>query len=156
MGDIENKVINIGRIVGGDGDGKPGRDGFSPITKLEDIGDSVRFTVTDATHSDSVEIAKGKNGEDGAPGAKGDKGDKGDKGENGDKGEKGGDGFSPVVTVDTDGRKCIIHIQNKDSEQTTVIPIYETPDFDAVTIIDPAHDSMRESDTAPAKEEQNG
>ena len=129
MGDIENKVINIGRIVGGDGTGK---DGFSPITKLEDLGDSVRFTVTDATHSDSVEIAKGKNG------------------------EKGEDGFSPVVTVDTDGKKCIIHVQNKDSEQTTVIPIYETPDFDPVTIIDPAHDSMRESDTVAIKEEQNG
>ena len=165
MSDIENKVINIGRIVGGDGDGKPGRDGFSPITKLEDLGDSVRFTVTDATHSDSVEIAKGKNGEDGAPGAKGDKGDKGDKGENGDKGDKGDkgekgengeDGFSPVVTVDTDGRKCIIHVQNKDSEQTTVIPIYETPDFDAVTIIDPSHDSMSGGDTATNKEKQNG
>lgn len=129
MSDIENKVINIGRIIGGDGDGKPGRDGFSPITKLEDLGDSVRFTVTDATHSDSVEIAKGKNGED---------------------------GFSPVVSVDTDGRKCIIHVQNKDSEQTTVIPIYETPDFDKVEIIDPTHDSMRESDTVPIKEEQNG
>lgn len=133
MGDIENKVINIGRIVGGEGDGKPGRDGFSPITKLEDLGDSVRFTVTDATHSDSVEIAKGKNGKDGE------------------------DGFSPVITVDTDGRKCIIHIQNKDSEQTTVIPISEdTRYFDAVTILDPAHDSMSESNTDPIKEEQNG
>lgn len=130
MGDIENKVINIGRIVGGDGDGKPGRDGFSPITKLEDLGDSVRFTVTDATHSDSVEIAKGKNGED---------------------------GFSPVITVDTDGRKCIIHIQNKDSEQTTVIPISEdTRYFDPVTIIDPSHDSASDGDTVTIKEEQNG
>jgi hypothetical protein len=132
MNNIENKVINIGRIVGGDGTGKDGKDGFSPITKLEDLGDSVRFTVTDATHSDSVEIAKGKNG------------------------EKGEDGFSPVITVDTDGRKCIIHIQNKDSEQTTVIPIYEAPDFDTVTIIEPSHDSMRESDTVAVKEEQNG
>lgn len=129
MGDIENKVINIGRIVGGDGDGKPGRDGFSPITKLEDLGDSVRFTVTDATHSDSVEIAKGKNGED---------------------------GFSPVITVDTDGRKCIIHIQNKDSEQTTVIPIYQAPDFDPVEIIEPSHDSASDGDTVTIKEEQNG
>lgn len=135
MGDIENKVINIGRIVGGDGDGKPGRDGFSPITKLEDLGDSVRFTVTDATHSDSVEIAKGKNGKDG---------------------EKGEDGFSPVTTVDTDGRKCIIHVQNKDSEQTTVIPIYQAPDFDSVEIIEPSHDSASDGDTVTIKEEQNG
>lgn len=147
MSDIENKVINIGRIVGGDGDGKDGKDGFSPITKLEDLGESVRFTVTDATHSDSVEIAKGKNGE---------KGEKGDKGEDGKDGKDGEDGFSPVITVDTDGRKCIIHIQNKDSEQTTVIPIYETPDFDPVEIIDPTHDSMRDGDTVAIKEEQNG
>ena len=37
MSEIENKVINIGRIVGGDGTGKDGKDGFSPITKLEDL-----------------------------------------------------------------------------------------------------------------------
>lgn len=147
MENIENKVINIGRIVGGDGTGKDGKDGFSPITKLEDLGESVRFTVTDATHSDSVEIAKGKNGEKGDKGEKGDNGEKGDKGDKGDKGEKGDvgedgeDGFSPVVTVDIDGRKCIIHVQNKDSEQTAVIPISEDPQyFDTVTI----------------KEEQNG
>ena len=43
MADVLDKVITLGSVVGGTGDGKPGRDGFSPITKLEDIGDSVRF-----------------------------------------------------------------------------------------------------------------
>ena len=58
MADVLDKVITLGSVVGGEDGGKRGRDGFSPITKLEDLGESVRFTVTDATHSDSVEIAK--------------------------------------------------------------------------------------------------
>ena len=117
MADVLDKVVTLGSVVGGEGDGKPGRDGFSPITKLEDIGESVRFTVTDATHSDSVEIAKGKNGEKGAKGDKGDKGEKGDKGDKGDKGEKGEKGTQLTVERNTDS----LTIKTSDGS-TAVIP----------------------------------
>ena len=46
MADVLDKVITLGSVVGGEDGGKRGRDGFSPITKLEDLGESVRFTVT--------------------------------------------------------------------------------------------------------------
>ena len=124
MADVLDKVITLGSVVGGEDGGKRGRDGFSPITKLEDLGESVRFTVTDATHSDSVEIAKGKNGD---KGEKGDKGDKGDKGEKGDKGDKGEKGTQLTVEQSTDS----LTIKTSDGS-TAVIPF---PSYVAELII---------------------
>ena len=89
-----------------------------------DLGESVRFTVTDATHSDSVEIAKGKNGD---KGEKGDKGDKGDKGEKGDKGDKGEKGTQLTVEQSTDS----LTIKTSDGS-TAVIPF---PSYVAELII---------------------
>ena len=45
MADVLDKVITLGSVVGGEDGGKRGRDGFSPITKLEDLGESLLILI---------------------------------------------------------------------------------------------------------------
>lgn len=105
--------------------GQDGNDGFSPSITTSDAGEYYVVTITDKTHTETINIQKGAKGDKGDTGPKGDKGDTGEKGdkgdtgeqgpqgekgdtgaqgiqgpqgEKGDKGDTGADGFSPVIT----------------------------------------------------------
>lgn len=116
--------------------GPQGNDGFSPIVETREEEDYYVVSITDATHTEEMNIqkgAKGDKGDKGDPGPQGPKGDqgiqgpqgetgpqgeKGNKGDTGAQGQAGIDGFSPVITETPTANGYTITIVTKDGTNT--------------------------------------
>lgn len=67
--------------------GEIGKDGFSPIAKVEQTANGSVITITDANGTTTATVTNGKDGVDGEKGEKGEKGDTGPAGPQGETGD---------------------------------------------------------------------
>ena len=119
-------------------------DGFSPVIETTEITGGHQVSITDATHTESINVMDGEKGEQGEQGEQGEPGhspvvtaEKSGKvttvsvdgdpiaqindGEDGKDGEDGADGYSPTATVAKSGKKSTITITDKNGTTTAEV-----------------------------------
>lgn len=87
-------------------DGTNGKDGFSPIAKVEEISGGARITITDKDGTTTVVLTNGKDGATGATGANGKDGKDGTNGKDGATGATGKSAYQSWLDLGNTGTEA--------------------------------------------------